>query len=287
MRFESAFGAPDIPEKVLLYRLCEPTAGVGRQVCKPLSAPTKSTAWSALASRAGKSTLFRVLGHIFGKLAIKSSGSTAAGIRQAIKTSSKVILCDEFEDNRQRGEILEMLRMSGGGDKILRGTTNQRGVGFGLQHIVRVAAIEVGLKRAADRNRFIMLELKDKRPKGSQSPGKDDVVPGLALPSPAELADLGQRLLAVAIRYIYVAKPLAMALKEHRFAGIDSRIVESYSVPAAMLAAIQGFNETEAAELNTASPASFDSPAEQPNAVAEQPSLPPNLPAAAPCTACG
>ena len=44
---------------------------------------------------AGKTTLFNVLTNIFGSLTIKSSGSSAAGIRQAIKSSSKVILCDD------------------------------------------------------------------------------------------------------------------------------------------------------------------------------------------------
>jgi hypothetical protein len=192
-------------------------------------------------SNSGKTTLFNVLAKLFGNLTVKSSHSSAAGIRQAIKTSSKVILCDEFESSRHREEILEMLRMSGRGDKVLRGTINQRGQGFGLQHIAWVAAIEVGLKRAPDRNRFIMLELE----KPPQTKEKKRFV----LPLPAQLADLGQRLLAVAIHYVLDAQPLAMVLRDHRSPDVDDRIVESYAVPAAILAGIQGFNEAEAREL--------------------------------------
>jgi septin family protein len=98
------------------------------------------------ATNSGKTVLFNTLVSIFGGLSLKSSLSTASGIRQAIKTSSQIVLCDEFEDSKFRVEILEMLRTSSRGDKILRGTTNQRGVEFGLQHIAWVAAIEVGLK---------------------------------------------------------------------------------------------------------------------------------------------
>jgi len=187
----------------------------------------------------GKTTLFNVLARLFGPLTIMSSGSTAAGIRQAIKASAKIILCDEFESSRHRNEILEMLRMSGRGGKILRGTTNQKGQGFGLQHIAWVAAIEVGLKRAPDRNRFIMLELAIP-PKRRER---------LVLPSPASLADLGQRLLASSIRYIQAAQPLATALKDQRVEGVGERIIESYAVPAAILAAIHGFDETGAVQL--------------------------------------
>ncbi len=191
-------------------------------------------------SNSGKTTLFNVLDKIFGNLALKSSSSSAAGIRQALKTSSRVLLCDEFEDSRYRVEILEMLRVSGRGDKILRGNTNQRGQSFGLRHMAWVAAIEVGLKRAPDRNRFIMLEL-DKLGEEQQK--------AFQPPTSAQLADLGQRLLAVAIRYVHEARPLAVALKEQRFHGVDDRVVESYSVPAAILAVLQNLDFPTAAEL--------------------------------------
>jgi hypothetical protein len=191
-------------------------------------------------SNAGKTTLFNMLEKMYGNLAMKSSSSSAAGIRQALKTSSQVVLCDEFENSRYRQEILEMLRVSGRGDKILRGTTNQRGQGFGLRHIVWVAAIEVGLSRAPDRNRFIILELE-----GISEDDRKSFRP----PTSAEIADLGQRMLAVAIRNIYAARPLAAELKERTFPNIDARVIESYAVPASILATIQGLGLDDAGEL--------------------------------------
>lgn len=191
-------------------------------------------------SKSGKTYACNAISGIFGEMCKKSSMSTAAGIRQAIKSSSRAILCDEFEHSRYREEVLEMLRASGRGDSILRGTTDQKGQEFSLRHIVWVAAIEVGLSREADKNRFITLELA--RPP-EDSRGK------LILPSPAELNELGQDMLAVAIRYVHQAKRLAIRLKEVRVAGVDDRVVESYAVPAAMIATINGETEEGAVEL--------------------------------------
>lgn len=42
---------------------------------------------------------------------------------------------------------------------------------------------------------------------------------------------------------------MAVRLKDHRSQGIDDRIVESYAVPAALLAVIQGFDDTGAHAL--------------------------------------
>lgn len=187
------------------------------------------------ASNTGKTFLFNALcgdpnqTGIFGRLAIKSSGSTEAGIRQALARSASVVMLDEFEDSRHRAKVLETLRTSSRGDIILRGTASGRTERHGLTNIVWVAAIEVGLKREPDRNRFIMLEL---RPPLPENRGK------LTLPPGSVLADLGQRLLAVAITHVSDARQIAATLKSTRVDGIDDRTVESYSVPAAILAAL-------------------------------------------------
>jgi hypothetical protein len=192
------------------------------------------------ASKSGKTLCANALSGIFGSLCCKSSQSSAAGIRQAIKNSSRVVLCDEFEHSRQRQEILDMLRASGRGDAVLRGTAHQKARHFALRHIVWVAAIEVNLKHAPDRNRFIVLELLNPL---TEMRGK------LTLPTQSQLADLGCRSLAVAIRYIHAAKPLASRLKDVRISGIDDRILESYAVPAAILAAIDELDDDHAREL--------------------------------------
>jgi len=175
----------------------------------------------------GKSTLFETLDGLFGGLSMLSSGSSAAGIRQAVKMTSQVILCDEFESSDHREEILDMMRYSGRGDRMLRGTSGQRGKKFLLQHVVWVTAVNVYLRRERDQSRFIILEL--------EFP-EDSKMGQLNVPSEDKLRNLGARLLAIALRSIGRARPLAVQLKLTKRPGTSSRIVESYAVPAAILA---------------------------------------------------
>lgn len=177
----------------------------------------------------GKSTLFSMLKSLFGDLSILSSGSSAAGIRQALQTSASVALCDEFDSNCEREKILEMLRAAGRGDEVLKGTSNHEAQRFILQHMCWIAGIESGLRREPDKNRFIALELI------SPEDGKAGL---LTVPTEPELHDLGQRSLAVAIRYGLTAVGIAKELRQQQIAGVSSRIVESYAVPAAMYATV-------------------------------------------------
>lgn len=182
-------------------------------------------------SNSGKSTLFKALEGIFGKLSLTSSGSTAAGIRQAITNSAMVVLLDEFESGRHRNEILEMLRAAGRGDRVLRGTTGHKGLEFTLRHLVWTAGIESGLKREPDKNRFIQLELI--KP-SSMDMGK------LNIPEAEELRLLGQRALAVGLRHFFQMKDLASSLRVLKFPGVNERVVECYSVPAACYSVAMG-----------------------------------------------
>ena len=191
-------------------------------------------------SDAGKTTVFETLDNIFGGLSLRSSKSTEAGIRQGLGNNASILLCDEFENDNHRQRILELFRTSSKGDRTLRGTTNQRGQTFGLKHICWVAAVEVGFKREPDRNRFIQLELK--RP-DSRKRGKMDW-----LPLPHQLADLGLRLLAVAIRNVHRATVLSDAMRTFRMEGVHGRVIESYAVPIAMLASVTGNTEDVARE---------------------------------------
>ena len=184
-------------------------------------------------SNTGKSTLFGALGEIFGSLTIKSSSSSAAGIRQAIRQTASIVLCDEFESGKHRQEILDMIRASSRGDTILRGTTTHKGQEFTLRHIVWIAAIESGLQREPDRNRFITLELV---PPAADRMGK------LSVPTNSELHHLGQKLLAIVIRHAVPATILAAQLKQTQIEGVHARIIESYSAPAAILSSVYGFD---------------------------------------------
>lgn len=194
-------------------------------------------------SSSGKSTLFAALGGsdhrlgVFGRLAIKSSGSTAAGLRQSIVGTAGVLFCDEFDSGRYRREVLEMLRSSGGGDIVLRGSSSQKRMQFRMRHIAWVAGIESGLERDPDRNRFVSLEL-IKPPKNEMG--------RLKVPSEAELVDIGFRLLASISGTIRRAKELVNYFRSNPPEGFHLRIVESYAVPAACYAAACGMDDSEA-----------------------------------------
>lgn len=197
-------------------------------------------------SNSGKSFLFEALGGsqnrrgLFGSLAFKQAKSTAAGLSQGLGNTARIPLCDEFEASKERTKILEMLRQSTRGEMTAKGTSHHRGVEFVLRHIGWVAAIETGLQKQPDANRFVQLELL------TAEPGQHGK---LRLPEPRVLTDLGQRLLAIAIRSAIQAKRLAVGIKDTQAPGIDPRTVESYAVPAAILAVAQDGTEEFARAL--------------------------------------
>lgn len=191
-------------------------------------------------SNAGKTTLFNCLREIFGKLSAKSGDQSVAGLRQKIQSTAMIMLCDEFEQNKHRPEILEMMRSAGRGDSVWRGTPNQRGHEYTVRHIIWVAAVEVGLQREADRNRFIRLELKRAEKTNRNK---------LELPAGPELHALGMRLLAVAVRFSREALARAAELKRVHIDGVHERIIESYAVPCSIIAAACGLDERQAAGL--------------------------------------
>ena len=212
------------------------------------------------ASNTGKSMLCGALAGLFRDLVIMTSDTTAAGLRQKICNSARVVIVDEVDAKnrakvaRQR-EILEMLRSASRGTAALRGTGSGRAIEFTLRHLVWVAGISLSYDDQADRNRAIILNL---LPPLREMAGK------LRLPSPDELHDLGQRSLAAALWACQEARKTALALKEQRLDGVDQRLVESYAVPAAMVATLMGMNAGSAAGLlrSMLADAQTDSPVE-------------------------
>lgn len=198
-------------------------------------------------SNSGKSFLFTALGGgehqtgLFGHMAARCSATTEAAVRIAIANKGLVPFLDEFEQSKQRDEILKkILRPSTRGDTISRGTTSQKKIDYRIRHIFWIAATESGLKEQADINRFIQLELlkADEDKKGE-----------LELPDGRELFDLGQKLLAVSVFCAMEAKALAMRLKSTKVRGIDARTVEGFAVIAAMLGTAYGFTEENTQQL--------------------------------------
>jgi hypothetical protein len=194
----------------------------------------------------GKSLLFEALGGgdgrlgIFGRLALMAAKSSEAGLRQAISNTAKIAMVDEFENDKEREKILRTLRASSRGQYVVRGTVNQKGMRFRLRHLVWTAAIEPGLIAQADISRFIYLEL---LPAVAEKAGQ------LRVPSERDLIRLGQKLMAVAATHAIHARELASLLKSVQAPGIDQRIVESFAVPAAMLACIAGEEFSGASQL--------------------------------------
>lgn len=178
-------------------------------------------------SDSGKSLLFETLRNVFGALALLNAKSTEAGIRQAVGTHAKAILCDEFESDAHRDKILEFFRTASRGSTTLRGSSHQQAQHYGLRHIPWCAAIGIKLDRAPDRNRFIFLEFV---PPPAHKRGK------IELPNDGELAELGQKILAIAVRYTVAADRLAAQVKGTVIDGIHGRVVESFATPTAMLA---------------------------------------------------
>ena len=193
-------------------------------------------------SGSGKTELYDLLESIFGGVALKSSSSSAAGIRQSLAESACVLLCDEFDSTKARSEILELLRNAGKGGVVIRGTAHHKRVQFRLQHLAWTAGIESGLEREPDRNRWIQVETLKPEGGGGTLDG---------LPAAGELRTLGGRLLATAIRSAPRAVGLVdrLAGRELRPPGMDPRTAHLHAVPAAMAASAAGLSDADAAGL--------------------------------------
>ena len=193
-------------------------------------------------SNSGKTSLFTVTKAMFcqGRMTVGGADPTMAWIRQSLGNTAKIISCDEFEHPHRRKECLDGFRAASRGETVGRGTSGQKGISFTLRHLPWHGAISADFRSAADRNRYLMLEL-NPVPKGRGST--------LSIPSAQECENLGLRLMVVAVRNWQRAKMIAAAIKKVNFEGVDRRIVESFSVPCGMIAAILGLDDAESVEL--------------------------------------
>lgn len=195
-------------------------------------------------SKTGKSFMCDFLSRLFAPNCILTSDTTAAGLRQTIENSMPAVIVDEADtkdrsQQEERRKILGMIRQSSRGGTILRGTSGQRKVQHRLQHIFWQFGISLSLDDAADANRVVKLEL---LPPARSDEGK------LHIPSPKDCHDLGQRLLAIALWAAKRSRIAVDAIREMKVPGIDSRVIESYAVPTAILAAVHGFDQPAAQE---------------------------------------
>lgn len=196
-------------------------------------------------SNSGKTFLNQeCISKMFGRMALFVAQPTEAGLRQAIGRTSRVLMIDEFENSAHRQKILEVLRSSTRGVDIVKGSANHKVTRFHFRHIPWLSSIETGLNAAADRNRYIVLEL-NQRPRGSTNT--------LRVPPVEELEMMGKKLMVIGMRYHAAIRNFHVELKATPITGIDLRIVEAFSLPAAVLGAVIGLTLDESRELLRAS----------------------------------
>lgn len=187
----------------------------------------------------GKSMLIEgTLHKLWGKLSLSYDNVSESAIRQRVGSTAKILSIDEFDSGKMdRQGVLDLLRSSTRGRKAARGSNagGQKGLEFSLKHIVWLSSIELGLNKEADRNRFIVLELK-RLPEGRPAQ--------LTIPTPAELADLGMKLLAATIRHWEAMVNLATNLKRRTYVT-SGRLVEAYAAPVAAWATLCGLTDDE------------------------------------------
>lgn len=218
---------PDTPEIVASLSVCSWLQTIWEW--RPLVAVCGPT-------NCGKSMLLeKCLPFVFGGLSMACSKPSEAGLRQMVGRTARIVLIDEFESDEHRQRVMELLRTSSRGSEIVRGTAGQSGILYGLRHIVWTGAIEMGMKREADRNRMVLLELASKA-----GPNR------LRIPPREELRRLGIGLLVVGLKYWRECRAMATELASMTFEGVDSRVIESYSLPMAMLGCIHGETAVQA-----------------------------------------
>jgi hypothetical protein len=187
----------------------------------------------------GKTTFFNdLLARFFGGLSLCINKPTEAAVRQFLKNHASALLLDECEQDTHRVRLFEMLRATSRGGEILRGSADQRGRKYRIQHLPWMAAIESGLSREADATRVIHMELERYKP-GSR----------LVLPGGAEIADLGLKFLAVVLRHMRGILERHVEMKDMTVPNVHPRMVETYAVAAALRAEIFNENSFDAADM--------------------------------------
>jgi hypothetical protein len=187
-------------------------------------------------STAGKSSLCKfIFGDkekpedfgVFGKLTLKGSMSSAAGIRQAVSGKSMAVCLDEFDSlgQREKMDVIKMLRTAGPGDKIFKGTAGHKAVEFGLRIICWVAGIVVGLDQEMDANRFLTFEM--------QKPTKEKR-DRWRVPTPEECESLFNAFLAISVAYGVEASQAAMTMHQKIETTVHTRMIQGLACGACL-----------------------------------------------------
>lgn len=108
----------------------------------------------------GKSyTREQVLGPLLAGLAISTSNSTEAGIRQTLGPDTLPVLIDESEgeDPRRRDGHLRLARLSYDGTPTSRGTTGGKALSYAVRSSIALVGINASIPNPADRSRTVVV----------------------------------------------------------------------------------------------------------------------------------
>jgi pyruvate/2-oxoglutarate dehydrogenase complex dihydrolipoamide acyltransferase (E2) component len=195
--------------------------------------------WITGPTNAAKTLLMKFLLRLMGGTAKRMEGRCSeAGIRQDVGVHSEQLLIDEFDTNEphHRVNILELLRSAGPKGVVIKGTPGHVPVRFRVVLMAWIASIEVPLERAADANRFIVLEL-------------DELKQHIEAPQAAGVEELGFELMAALLKVAPRARELEAKLGAVAMPGVQGRIVQNFAVPSAVLGALWGLNDRNAEKL--------------------------------------
>jgi len=181
----------------------------------------------------GKSTLVQfVFDDLFSKLGLRMEGDTSeAAFRQSVSNNLYCTCIDEFEKvaTKSRNAILKLLRISNRKvGTIRKGTPSGKEQLFEMSHIVTLVSIEVPLKDAADKSRFIQFDISLYRSKVLKLPGSE------------EIQQLFNNIISAGLHNYqkYLDKRLEII---HNYEGdLDSRILEGYAVPLSIISVLTG-----------------------------------------------
>lgn len=182
--------------------------------------------WITASQGSGKTLLIEFFEAVGGELAMRREGQvlTEAGFRQDIGNDSRLCYIDEFERSDSSRPIIEYLRSSNRGGFAVKGSANQKPIYFYIRHSVLVASIEVSLSKAAEKSRYILIEL------------EKDISRNPVIPNSLEMEELRLDLFSFSLWASLQAKKLINQVG--RIEGLESRLTDCFGVPLSMIAII-------------------------------------------------